>query len=1084
MINFFIGKPGSGKSHALIDSISKNSSCLVILPDQFSFEYESKLYNSLGCKTFNNISTLNFSRLAETILTKFSNKTCQYADDVSKMALLYHAVSIAQKNNSLSFYSKQKNNFHQYLMETIQEIKKNNISFDSLFSTSQNITNPNIRNKLSDICCIYNIYSELLEKNNLKDKFNDISEAAEVANLNHYFENMSVYIDEFDGFSGDELKLIEVIISQCKEFYIGLRLDSPDSKNPLFFSPELTFSQLKDFAYKYSKNINITKFKNQFRIKSPEHIHLHQNIFKYSPNIYTGNVNNLKIVESKNIYTECESVCAEICRLVKDENYNFKDITVVSRNTNDYVGIIESCFIKYNIPHFIDTEKSIMHTSVMIMITCILDIISSSKFNTETILRFAKTQLFCPDYQHIAELENYCYKWNIQGDTWCEPFTAETDSKPYLEELRNNIISNLTMLKKNCSNATGKDFCIALFQYLETMHIPQNISYLIQKYSDNTVASDLKSLWNTLLDILESFASVFNDVIISPSSFNKLLSTILKNNSYKNPPHSLDAVSFSSAATARYNAPKAIFILGINEGLFPNVTTKDSLLSFTDRLELENYNITFSDSNKKIVCDENFILYRAVSAPSDKLYMSYPLSDTSGYALFPSNVLEQIINFFPELNVLPQFSDTSSPTYESAYYNYVQNFSNINPTLEFALNSNPVYSQKINYLKSLRKNLSFKLHNENIVQKFLSNNFNISATKFETYNSCHFKFFCSDILRIYKRKSIDVNSLEIGNLIHFCLETLLMDFTPDKLFNLNDEQLYSLILNTMDSFKSSDLGGDFSKSSRFLANYSKISHVIFDTVSHLKTQFQASSFTPSDYELPLSDDSAFNVITPNGISVSLNGKIDRVDTLNLNDNKYVRVIDYKKNKNSFSIENLYYGIDMQMLLYLFSITSETGKYAGALPAGALYMPYEKTKFSRELKNIQQVKNSNYKMKGILLNDKEILESMDKNISTKGVYIPVCEKDGILKCDDKSSCLLNEKQFKRLKKFITEKICDMTDNLYSGDISAKPFSSGSTDICSYCEYADICGEIDESEKLKKCGSNELMNILNQDDEEYL
>lgn len=1108
MINYIIGGAGTGKSTEIIrlteKKIDEGISPIIIIPDQFSFEFDKKLYTNLGLKRYNQTDALSFSRLAEFIFLEHGGKSGEYADELAKTAIMYQAIREVCKNKSLKYFTKQaeRENFIEYTLNLMEELKKSDISISKLYEKTID-NDKQLKDKINDIALIGTVYNDILEKNKLKDKLNDITEAAEIAGENGYFKGKTIFIDEFDSFSFDELKILEVIVSQAKDIYISLRADSTDdfmSKYSVFSSVGFTYFKFNEMAKKYSIECNTTILDKKYRFKSETIEHISSNIFRKKSASKCNSSDNFKIIEARDFYQEAEYICSEICGLIKDEKYRYNDIAIISRYPEEYSGIFESCFKRYHIPYFMDTEKSVMHTSIMLMISSILEIISHEKPDTETILRYAKTQLLGINYEHISMLENYCYRWNIQGYTWKNPFTADIEENITIEETRKKIIEPLAELRKKCINTDGFHICTAIFEYLEEMEIPKNINGLADDYNKNGyeyMGKELKRLWGCLIDIFDVLAKILNDTKISPSQFCNILKSMLKQNKYNNPPHSLDAVTVSSSSRARLNEPKAVFVIGVNEGFFPAVSIQQGLLSENDKENLKHYGIEFSKNLANIITDEKFNFYKTVSACSEKLYISYALSDAMGNSRFASNVISQIENMF-STNIKYYACGYNfsfySPTKESAYYNYVQHF-NINnddiKNIETVLNNIPVYNDKIKYLKMINENYDFQIDNKKLMKKALSSKFNISATRFENYNECHFKFFCHDILKIYAQNRKDINPLETGNIIHKCLENILVSCTSkDDFAKLSHEDIKKIITQTMNEYRESNFGGNFAKSARFEANYSKIKNTAFEIVLHLQEELSQSQFIPVDYELKISEkdgDKPLKIITPNGIEVILNGKIDRVDLLENDGKKYIRIIDYKSGKKEFSLANLLYGIDMQMFLYLFSVIAETGKYKGCIPAGVLYLPYSKPECNKgnTEKKISDIKNKTYKMKGIVLQDRTVLSAMERNI--KGIYIPaaVTSKDkgsGDIILDGRVSTYLNEKQFSNLRKFLEKLIGEMTDNLYNGDISANPFKSSEKDVCKFCDYADICGNAGDT-RSRKCSTDDsktVMDILNSDE----
>lgn len=1085
MLHWLIGGSGTGKSSAIINIAKRKTdegiSPLIIVPDQFSFEFDKKLYRLFGAEKYNKADTQIFSRLSETIFLEYGGKSGEYADDLTKSAVIYQAVEEAKNKKLLKFFTRQaeKSGFCEKVLQVIDELKKSNITSEELYEKTNHI-NHQVKAKAEDISIIYTLYNNILEKNKLKDKLDNISEAAALAAEHQYFKGKTVFIDEFESFPDNELAMLKAIISQTADVYITLRSDNINEKNsPLFKSANSTYFKLNDIADKYGIKHEKQIFTNQYRFKSEAIKLVSSNIFRNKKTAPSDTSNGIKIIEARDFYQEAEFICSEICRLIRDENYRFNDFSIVTRTPDDYSGILEACFKRYHIPYFMDVDKSVMHTSIMLLVSSILEIISARKPDTEIILKYAKTQLLGLNYEQISILENYCYKWNINGDIWNHPFTAEISGNGEIaEKMRHDIIEPLNSLRKKCSNTTGLQICLALYEYFEEMNIPRNISGFAEEYMNNGyeyMAKELKRLWGCLMDILDTAANILNDTKISPSEFKNLINSMLKQNKYSNPPHSLDAVSVSSAQRARFDNLKAVFIIGVNEGIFPTVKIPESLISENDKQILEKADINFSKSLAVLAADEKFMFYKAVSAPSEKLYILYPVADASGNSRFDSNVISSISSMFKD-NILHYCTEADSvfysPTPESAYYNLVQHFqknaSNQIKDIQNVLNEIPTYKEKINYLMKVYQNDDFRIENTELIRKTLSNRFIISATKFETYNMCHFKFFCRNILKINQIQRKDINPIETGNIIHKCLENIFLSCsTKDEFINLKPENIRCIITDTLNNYRNDELGGNFAKSSRFEANYSKIKNTAYEITVHIQEELAQSEFRPSDYELVISEKSEntpLKITTPSGIEVILSGKVDRIDIYEKDGVKYIRIIDYKSRNKDFSFENLYYGIDMQMFLYLYSIISGEGKYKGAKAAGVLYQPYSKTLSDDKQYDKSIKKRKNHKMTGVVLQDRIVLAAMEKEI--QGLYIPaeLTSKDkgtGEPILNKKSSSCLNEQQFINLEKYIRKSVSDMTETLYSGDISINPFENS----CQYCEYTAICGN--NEAKRKKC-----------------
>ena len=688
-------------------------------------------------------------------------------------------------------------------------------------------------------------------------------------------------------------------------------------------------------------------------------------------------------------------------------------------------------------------------------------------------------------------LENYCYKWDIDGDLWLSEF--EFDKNEKIEEIRTQLITPIVKFKNSCEDATGYEICKALYTLLEEVNAPKNVSGLAQSYKESgysDIAKEIKKLWADLMDMLDVLASLLKDKKIDIENFKNIFIAMLKNETYSMPPQRLDTVTVASAETARLNSPKVTFVVGVNDGIFPSAEKPTGLISDSDKEVLASVGIQLLRTAKDMISDERLVVYKALSSASEKLYLSYPLTDNSGRGKYPSFIIEQVEEMFD--GALKMYSDKMgavfySKTLKSAYYNYVQGYEKNDEeylSIKQVLSEDEFYKTKLEFLDKASNNPDFRITEKELVKGIFSNKLRISATRFENYNLCHFKFFCQNGLKIRQRVKKEINALEKGNIIHYCMDKLLSSCkTKEEFYALTKSQIVKQINDYAQEYKEKELGGDIGKSQRFIVKFKKTVEGIVDLVLHIQEEFRQSKFRPVNFELEISDrqgNAPIRLKTKDGIEVILTGKVDRVDMFEDNGKRYIRVIDYKTGSKSFSLENLMYGLDMQMLLYLFALIDENGMYAGSVPAGVLYMPSGNLQCDSDrgdLKDIADRINSQYKMKGVVLKNRAVLQAMEERID--GVYIPakILKSDtgeGEIMLNKQHSTFLTEKQFKRIKEHANRLLTEMAEGLYDGDISANPLVSGNWSSCNYCDYWDICGNVPNVRNREMVKDKETMN----------
>lgn len=1071
MLNLILGGAGTGKSRLLMEKIKtaseQNRKITVIVPDQFSFEFDRALYKYLGLEKFNLVTVLSFSRLAKYIFITYGGIKGQYADDIVKTAIMHTALKTVSDRGDLAFYKKQakSQDFLNLCLAFVKDMTLNAITPEFLSSKST-VADENLHDKLSDMSAIYSEYTREMSEKGYKDSLTDISVASERASATDCFKGQDIFIDEFKSFTADETMLIETMISQADNFTICLCTENKvPSKHSVFETVDKTHRKLEKLCETHNVKINITLLNEQHRFKSPAIAHISSNVLRSVREICDVDTDDVRITEVADIYKEADVVASQISHLVMDNKYRYNDIAVVARNLESYSSVLQSAFEKYNIPFYEDRKEPVVHKSLIIFVSAVIEIISSDKYNTEDILRYLKTGFAGISAEEISTLEDYCYEWNVDSKMWGEEFSADDG---ICEDIRKRITEPLDELKKLCKNKTGNVICTQLFAFFDKINLQGRIKSMIEDYkgTDTAVLSsvrELKLLWDMLCKAFESLYKALFDVPVSLKQFYDLFYTVMTNLQISMPPQTLDCVTVASASTSRLADPSVVFVMGVNEGVFPDAPKSTGIFSERDRKYLGDCGIELSGSVADKISEEKFIAYNTLSAPSEKLFLSYPLADSSGKGMYPSFVAGHIKDMFRCKIV---FSDKEIPliymctTPQSAYYNFVEEYNRNDEqsaSLRYALKELPSFSQKINYLDNMNISCMHKLDSKTGQQLFGKKMY-VSATGFENYNVCPFKYFCQKGLNIYPKRRVELGSPEIGSVIHYCLCEILSKNKKDKFIALKRDEVKEFVVDCLKKYYDEYLGGDYGKTERYNTLYFKMSAIIEDIVIHLQQEFSQSSFVPTEFEYKISDDAKHpvkSIRAENGTEIFFIGTIDRIDTAEIDGEKFLRVVDYKSGTKIFSFDDLVYGVNMQMLLYMFSVIYNNGDFKDYNPAGVLYMPASGTEatLSRnpDPTDIDSLKNKNYKMNGVVLFNDDVFEAMEEGVT--GIYIPVKRTKDFY---TKASSYIGENELQNLRKYSEQLLKNMAVSLDNGDVKAVPLVKKGRSPCSYCDYNSVCG----------------------------
>lgn len=1103
MLNLILGGAGCGKSYEMTNRIENavlnGKDVLVIIPDQFSFEFDRTLYERLGAELFNRVDVLSFARTARDIFIRHGGLKGRYADDTVKKVMMFRALAEISERDGLLFYGRQAKNpsFTESSLEIVKELTLSGITAEALSSCADRL-DESVRDKTADIALIYSEYCRILSQSGYKDSGGDVSEAAARAARYGYFEGKTVFIDAFKSFTADEHAMLDVMIAQSESVTVCLpTADSEPSEYSVFAAVNKTVNRLARAALDFGVKVTKTMLDEPKRFKSPELAFYSGNVLRNVRKKYGGECTALTVYRSADSYGEGDFVCSEIRRLVMEEGYRYSDIAVLARQKEQYSSVMESSFERYGIPFYTDESRTAAHKSLFIFVKTALALASGKNTSTEDWLRYMKTGMLGLTDEEIAAVEDCCYKWNIEGEMWEKPFEYD-DVKFGAEQVRERVTEPIFKLRRACSDADGRGFCAALTVFFDDTGLYENLHRFCESCDSEDAASltavrEIKQLWELLCGLLETLDRALADTKITPVSFAELFSAAVSGLKLSSPPQTLDCVQFVEAHTARLAEPKAVFVVGANEGLFPYAAKPSGLFSDRDRLALEAAGITLSGGSADKLDEERFAAYFALSQASERLYVTYPMSDISGRQLYPSAVVNHAEEMFGK-GVVTSFEQRGllsfCTTAGAAYYQYVRNYrrgDEDSASLRKALEDVPEYAERLEYLKNIENSEEHSL-SPITGGKLFGRHMSLSASRFEDYRKCPFKYYCQKGLKLYTPRKVELDSPSRGNAIHYCLCETLKEKSREDFTAMNRQDILKLVKKHLGEYYRSDaVGGDYGKTRRYKAAFSRLSDTLADILERLSAEFKQSKFVPEGFEYTLrrdGDEEPLKLVTESGITVWFEGTVDRVDVYRSGDADYVRVIDYKSGIKEFRFEDLLYGVNMQMLLYLFAVTegNRRGRFSGDIPAGVLYMPSKDAAAGLGRNEgdeaLQGVLNDTYKMKGAVLRNDEVITAMEKDCG--GVFIPVKKTSGGYYAYSK---LVTAEQLENLRRYSYRLLEETAESLAKGRIEAVPLMDGDGALpCDYCDYRSLCGNYPPS-KVREYADNasELIEKIMNGDE---
>ncbi len=1107
MLNIITGRTGSGKTRLIRSMATKIATkeadkAIIIVPEQFSFETEKGMLQLLGNGKINNVEILSFSRIAERLLSRYGKMEKKTADDGVRAVLMSCAIETLE--DKLTVFNRYKK-FPQLISEILdfhREIKKCGISNESLGEFSGLVQKSSFSSKLNELSQIFSCYDALMSQS-FCDSCTYPDMLYELLWDVKYFEGKTVFIDAFSGFSGQEYKIIEQILRQAENVYVTFCCDTAknNGRYELFYNVSVEIKKLKQLANKINVKIAPEKVlysKKEF--KKDELNFLEENIFSSDGKIYEENADAVTVIPCRTKMEECQIVASEIKKLIRNENLRYRDIAVIVRNEESYKKNIESAFRKYDIDCFHDNRQPVNTQPLIVFVKCLLNILVKG-FDTETVLRFLKTQLYGFTVEEIAMLEDYCLMWRINPSQWKNEWTENPkgfgeafdeyaeESLAQINTLRERVVGPILALKKRIAETDGESISKELFAFLRNAKIDEQLKIfteILKDNNENDLAQEQGRIWKLMTEVLDGLYGAIGKNKITIERYSELFDILVASKNIGVIPNGMDEVVIGGADRIRASAPKVVFLMGVNTGVFPGESSSGVLFNDMERCELIKNGLPIISNLEYNSVSENFIAYRAITLATDKVYLTYSAVGSDSSSLTPSEMVSDVLRMFPNCNIRKENLKLDYIESRESAFSVMAgesvNGSVLAETLKeyFRENNGENELSKIN--KANKKD--FKITDTDLATDFFGRNMFMSASRIEKFYKCPFGYFCEYGMKLKPRKEAQVDAALYGTVIHFVLEQFLLRNKKTDVLKMAEATIKDKINSIIDEYITDEMGGYDNKAQSFLRTIRLIKDTAYSVVIRLVDEFRVCEFTPVDFELKINNDgdvAPYCVELSDGGKVSVVGSIDRVDMFKTEDNTFLRVVDYKTGGKEFQLGEVFYGLNMQMLIYLFAIWENGKEHYGEniTPAGVLYFQAKNTKISSDkitrasdVEEAQSYSSAEHKMDGMILNNLQVFEAMDKNC--KGIFLPASfdEKTGSLKGKVISINSLN-----RLKESVNASIKDMAEQLQSGYISALPVEDG----CKWCNYKDVCKreEDDPVKEMKILSFNDSIEMLRSD-----
>ena len=1125
-LRIVIGRSSRNKSAFILDEVKEKlkmnptgKPVFYIVPEQMTFQQEYSLFQDEQIKGSIRAQVVSFSRLAWRVLQETGGSTKQFISSTGIQMMLRKIIE--QRSEPFLMFEKaaDKQGFIQELEGMMTEFKRHCITpellEEQLQYTEQNVA---LQHKMSDLHYIFVQLQAMLEHQYI-DGEDQLQLLTEKIASTPFLQDAEIYIDGFHRFTPKELTIIAELLKSSKRMTVALTLDESSISDEiteldLFYQTSETYATLKQVAIDHDIEIephHVLGKSYEELVPHTELFHLEKHFdHRPAPVCQTDQPTTIQLAEAVHPRAELEGVLQEILRLVREEGYRYQDMVVFIRDTAEYNDLIQTMFADYGVPVFIDEKRTMLNHPLIECIRSLFDIVESN-WRYDAVFRLLKTG-FIPitntehplDRDAIDVLENYVLEYGIrrksqwlQKEKWkygrFKGFSnaTQTDKEVAMESKINAYRQQVVQALEQFDEAIRKKGsvrmrCEEIYHLMERMHIPEQLERQRLRYDDDgkiEKAREEEQVWNGFIQLLDEMVEMIGEEKMSFSLFRKTFEAGLEALEFSHVPPSMDHVIVGSIDHSRITSKKCAFLLGVNEGFWPMKPAIDGMINEQEREFLKQFGMELAESNRRILLDDTFYMYLAFTTATDRLWVSYVLSNNDGNSKTASSMINRLTEFFPhlqeptllmepdELQQASRFITTNSKTrapLTTQLARYMRGYHmeaiwwNV---LDWYMKHETKHGTTYHILQSLFYENKPRSLSEHTVEQLYPKQVKTSVSRLEMLYRCSYQHYAKYSLNLEERRTYKLDAPDVGQLFHEALKTITQwiqqegkDFaaiTKSESTQYAEKSIIHLAPALQHHILSS--------SNRYKYIQKKLQDVIAQATYILSEQARASGFSPVGIELGFGFKEGLDPLQirlPNGYELLLRGRIDRVDKSVQQDQLYLRIIDYKSSARGLDLIDVYYGLALQMLTYLDVVLSQSKAWLGmeATAAGILYFHVHHAMLSEENRpqddEIADKIFKQYKMNGLVTAEEEVARLMDTSIdSGRSDIVPIgLKKDGSFYSDSKIAA---EGTFHLLQQHMHQLIEKAGIDITSGNVSLNPYEDSKGNACTFCAFKSVC-----------------------------